>query len=357
VAQRLLAEIPNSIILDQYRNPGNPLAHYDITAEEILAQCGGKVDMVVMGAGTGGTVSGIGRKLKEKCPECIVVGVDPLGSILAEPENLNRTDVTYYDVEGTGYDFIPTVLDRKVVDKWIKSADKETFIMARRLIREEGLLCGGSSGATMACAVKAAADLKPGQKCVALLADGVRNYMTKFLDNQWLADRDIIQLEERETQWWAHEKVSSLELSAPFSVQPTVTVEQAVEIMVKEGFDQLPVLTAKGRIVGVATLGSLKAKLMKGKIHSTDPVEAAVYTQFKKLCLDTTLSKLNSILDTDHFALVVHKQRIYTSDMAVEEQEVIVGIVTDIDLLQYISRAEQGSGSGSVSPKGENPQC
>merc|ERR1719336_2319597 len=130
VAQRLLAEIPNSIILDQYRNPGNPLAHYDITAEEILAQCGGKVDMVVMGAGTGGTVSGIGRKLKEKCPECIVVGVDPLGSILAEPENLNRTEVTYYDVEGTGYDFLPTVLDRKVVDKWIKSADKESFIMA-----------------------------------------------------------------------------------------------------------------------------------------------------------------------------------------------------------------------------------
>ena len=266
--------------------------------------------MVVMGAGTGGTVSGIGRKLKEKCPECIVVGVDPLGSILAEPENLNRTEVTYYDVEGTGYDFLPTVLDRKVVDKWIKSADNESFIMARRLIREEGLLCGGSSGATMACAVKAAESLKPGQKCVALLADGVRNYMTKFLDNQWLADRDIIQLEERETQWWANEKVSSLELSAPFSVQPTVTVEQAVEIMVKEGFDQLPVLTAKGKILGVATLGSLKAKLMKGKICSTDPVEAAVYTQFKKLCLDTTLSKLNRILDTDHFALVVHKQRI-----------------------------------------------
>ena len=97
----------------------------------------------------------------------------------------------------------------------------------------------------MACAVKAAADLLPGQKCVALLADGVRNYMTKFLDDQWLADRDIIQLEEQEAHWWATEKVSALELSAPFSVQPTVTVEQAVDIMVKEGFDQLPVLTPK----------------------------------------------------------------------------------------------------------------
>ena len=98
----------------QYRNPGNPLAHYDCTAEEILYQCDGKVDMVVMGAGTGGTAAGIGRKMKEKCPSCIVVGVDPEGSILAQPESLNASDVTYYEVEGTGYDFIPTVLDRRV---------------------------------------------------------------------------------------------------------------------------------------------------------------------------------------------------------------------------------------------------
>jgi len=354
VAQRLLAEIPNSIILDQYRNPGNPLAHYDTTAEEILEQCDGKVDMVVMGAGTGGTISGIGRKLKEKCPNCIVVGVDPLGSILAEPENLNRTDVTYYDVEGTGYDFIPTVLDRSVVDKWIKSADKESFIMARRLIREEGLLCGGSSGATMACAVQAAKNLKPGQKCVALLADGVRNYMTKFLDDQWLADRDIIELKDEMTNWWAEEKVSSLELSAPLSILPSVPVEHAIDIMVREGFDQLPVITESGKIVGVATMGSLKAKLLKGKVNGTDPVEAATYNTFKKLNLDTTLSKLNRILDTEHFALVVHNQRLYTSEKNIQEREVIVGIVTDIDLLQYIARHESGSspdGSGSISPR------
>ena len=142
VAQRLNKELPNSIILDQYRNAGNPLAHYDCTAEEIIEQCGGKVDMVVLGAGTGGTISGVGRKMKEKWPDCQIVGVDPEGSILAEPEELNKTDVTFYEVEGTGYDFIPTVLDRSIVDKWYKSNDKESLQMSRRLIREEGLLCG-----------------------------------------------------------------------------------------------------------------------------------------------------------------------------------------------------------------------
>jgi len=355
VAQRLLAEIPNSIILDQYRNPGNPLAHYDTTAEEIISQCGGKLDMVVLGAGTGGTISGIGRKIKEKCPDCVVVGVDPLGSILAEPENLNRSDVTYYDVEGTGYDFIPTVLDRSVVDRWIKSRDKESFQMARRLIKDEGLLCGGSSGASMYCAVQAAQDLGPGQKCVVILPDGVRNYMTKFLDDQWCADRDIIEMKDLNT-WWADEKVSSLDLSAPLSILPTVTVEQAIDIMVREGFDQLPVITESGKIVGVATMGSLKAKLLKGKVNATDPVEAVAYNTFKKLNLETTLSKLNRVLDTEHFALVVHNQRLYTNDREVQEREVIVGIVTDIDLLHHIARHETGSGSGELG-SGSSGEC
>ena len=110
VAQRLAREIPNSIILDQYRNAGNPLAHYDLTAEEILDQCDGQVDMIVASAGTGGTIAGLGRKIKEKLNSCLVVGVDPEGSILAEPAEINKTESGFYEVEGIGYDFIPTVL-------------------------------------------------------------------------------------------------------------------------------------------------------------------------------------------------------------------------------------------------------
>lgn len=142
VAQRLQMAIPNSYIPDQYRNSANPLAHYDGTGSEIIHQLGGKVDMVVMGSGTGGTVAGVGRKIQEECPKCIIVGVDPEGSILARPVELNKSNVTAYEVEGIGYDFIPTVMDHTVVDKWMKTNDKKALPMARRLIKEEGFLCG-----------------------------------------------------------------------------------------------------------------------------------------------------------------------------------------------------------------------
>lgn len=141
VAARLQQEIKGAVILDQYRNPGNPLAHYDETAEEIIDQCDGHVDAVVCGAGTGGTVAGIGRKLKEKLPSCKVIGVDPIGSILADPEEIR--DTSFYEVEGIGYDFVPTVCDRSIVDEWYRTNDCEAFNLARQLMRDEGLLCGG----------------------------------------------------------------------------------------------------------------------------------------------------------------------------------------------------------------------
>jgi len=136
--------------------------------------------MIVVSAGTGGTITGIARKFKERCPNCIVVGVDPHGSILAEPETLNGS-VSSYKVEGIGYDFIPNVLERSLIDRWVKSNDKDSFTIARRLIREEGLLCGGSSGTAMWAALQVAKELGPGKRCVVILPDSVRNYMTKFL--------------------------------------------------------------------------------------------------------------------------------------------------------------------------------
>ncbi len=185
VAKRLNKEIPNSHILDQYANPSNPLAHYDGTAQEILDQCDGKVDVLVVAAGTGGTITGIARKIKEKIPHVKVVGVDPVGSILAQPESLNST-ISSYKVEGIGYDFIPIVLDRPLVDEWIKTVDDESFHMSRRLIKSEGLFVGGSSGSAMVAALKVAKSLPAGKRVVVILADSVRNYMTKFVRDDWM---------------------------------------------------------------------------------------------------------------------------------------------------------------------------
>ncbi|KAI6198116.1 hypothetical protein M3Y94_01306700 [Aphelenchoides besseyi] len=186
VALRLQREIPDSIILDQYRNVGNPLSHYEGTAEEILYACDDKIDAIVIGAGTGGTISGIARKFKERVPNCKIIAVDPEGSLLANPEN---KEVKAYEVEGTGYDFVPAVLDRSLVDEWIKTNDADSFSMARRLIRQEGMLCGGSSGANVWAAIQVAKKLGPGKRVVTVLPDSIRNYMTKFVDDEWLKEK------------------------------------------------------------------------------------------------------------------------------------------------------------------------
>ena len=181
VAKKLNKEIENSHVLDQYSNPSNPEAHYYGTAEEIIKDFNNNLDMVVISVGTGGTITGIAKRLKEEMPAIKIIGADPEGSILGGGEK-----VSSYLVEGIGYDFIPDVLDNSLVDEYIKTKDEESFIMARRLIKEEGLLCGGSCGATMVAALKAASKLKNGQNCLVILADGIRNYMTKFPNNSWM---------------------------------------------------------------------------------------------------------------------------------------------------------------------------
>jgi len=340
VAKRLNKEIPNSHILDQYSNPSNPLAHYDYTAEEIIAQTEGKVDMIVLTAGTGGTVTGIARKIREKLPHVKIVGVDPKGSILALPESLND-GISTYKVEGIGYDFIPAVLDRSLVDFWIKTEDKESFVMARRLIREEGLLCGGSSGSAVVAALKAAKDLKEGQKCVVLLADSVRNYMSKFLNNDWMVENGFYDESEvghvsSDAVWWSSHTIADLRLRQPFTLAPTISCSDAVELLQKQGFDQMPVIDDKGEVLGVVTAGNLMAKLVANRVAPSDPVSKVLYRQFKQISLDTSLARLSKIFNTDHFALVITSQNWFSSIDQVIVKKLVVGVATRIDLLNYI---------------------
>lgn len=184
VAKKLQEEIPNSHILDQYANPSNPEAHYDGTAQEILDVFGKDLHMVVMGVGTGGTITGVAKRLKEEIPDIVIVGADPVGSILG-----GGTEVEPYLVEGIGYDFFPEVLDNNLVDEYVKTEDEESFIMARRLIKEEGFLCGGSCGSAMVAALKSAKHLEKDKKCLVVLPDSIRNYMTKFPNDQWMKDQ------------------------------------------------------------------------------------------------------------------------------------------------------------------------
>ncbi|KAJ8316034.1 hypothetical protein KUTeg_006048, partial [Tegillarca granosa] len=352
VAKRLMEEIPNSHILDQYRNASNPLAHYDCTAEEILIACDNKIDMVVIGAGTGGTLTGIARKIHEKCPNCKIIGVDPDGSVIAQPETMNKSDTTFYEVEGVGYDFIPTVCDRKFVDKWYKSSDKPSFTMARRLIREEGLLCGGSSGSAMYVALQACKDfgLKAGQRCVVILPDSIRNYMTKHLSDDWMSQRDFLEVEKQieppndwrneASRWW-NLNVSALELRAPLTVTPTVTIQETLDLLNKEGFDQVPVVNDAGDILGMVTVGNMMAQVVRSKVTPSDPVSKAMYKQFKKVHMGISLGQISRMLDTDHFVLVVHDQRQYEGGNFMSKKQMIFGIATRIDLLNFITKQQQ----------------
>lgn len=181
LAKQLHQQIPNSHILDQYANPNNPNAHYTGTAEEIIEDFGNELNMVVASVGTGGTITGVAKRLKEHNPAIQIIGVDPIGSILGGGD-----DVKPYLVEGIGYDFFPDVLNNTLIDAYVKTNDKDAFDTARRLIREEGLLVGGSSGAAMWAALHAAKTLKKGQKCLVILPDSIRNYMSKFASDEWM---------------------------------------------------------------------------------------------------------------------------------------------------------------------------
>jgi cystathionine beta-synthase len=198
VAWRLQRENPETHhVLDQYGNPANPASHYYGTGEEILQQCGGKVDAVVISAGTGGTLTGIARRLKEALGDKVqVIAVDPIGSILADPSVIPPP--TTYHVEGIGYDFVPDVCDRTVVDKWVKSEDHKSFEYARMLQRHEGMLVGGSSGSAMVGVVEACKDFGADKRVVVIFPDNIRNYISKFADDNWLREKEFKFIKESE---------------------------------------------------------------------------------------------------------------------------------------------------------------
>lgn len=184
VAKRLSEEYPRAHLVNQFSNMHNPKTHYHSTAEEILKDLDGKVDMVVMSMGTGGTITGVSQRLKEVDPRIQIIGVDPHGSLMTQ-----KGPRKSFLVEGIGSDFIPEIFKTQHIDHIIYTQDQEAFHMARRLVREEGLLAGGSSGSTVWAMLEAAKTLETGQRAVAILPDSARNYMTKFMNAQWMQEQ------------------------------------------------------------------------------------------------------------------------------------------------------------------------
>lgn len=319
VARRLQRELPNAHILDQYGNEENPNAHELGTAEEIWEQTQGRVTCLVAGAGTGGTVTGLARGLRRKNRSIKIVAADPQGSVLALPRNLNEEFAdTAYKVEGIGYDFIPDVLDQAGVDVWYKTDDREAFNYARRLIAEEGILVGGSSGSAMDAMVRAVRDLNLTEEdtVVVVLPDSIRSYLSKFVDDDWLAANDLLpptppltppdeeqrpidrhsSSVEDELQNFTirRTRTSSLSSKGPFMgatvralrLKPIATVTsntscaEAVEAMREKGFDQLPVkagASASSRLVGLVTLGNLLSYLSSGRAGPESPVKEVMF--------------------------------------------------------------------------------
>lgn len=333
-AWKLQQSIPHAIIPDQYRNPGNPLAHYDGTGAEILDQTDNNLDMLIAGTGTGGTIAGIGRKIKEHCPKCQVIGVDPFGSILAQPESLNETTVTGYEIEGTGYDFYPTVLDHDVVDKWHKSLDKDGLPMARELIRLEGLLCGGSSGASVAAAVEEAKVLKEGQKCVVVLADSIRNYMTKHLKPSWCIERELIKdfAPSGCEKWWFDSvgkiKTDSKLLDFDCKTDLKSAIQQMRKNKVQNAF-----ITKDNKRVSILSMQIALQRFRTSRIRKSD---ASVSTSISNPLLESFMDEKWRPITTDqHVGLALRILEANGCCILADKDGNWINLIEESDLMEY----------------------
>lgn len=390
VAKRLQKEIPNSHILDQYANKDNPLAHEYGTAEEIWEQTGGKIKAIVAGAGTGGTITGLSRGLKKHNPDIKVIAADPFGSILAVPDSLNQEHANEaYKVEGIGYDFIPEVLDQSSVDVWYKTDDRESFAYARRLIAEEGLLVGGSSGSAIAAMVKGVKELGLGKGdiVVVLLPDSIRSYLSKFADDDWLAANDLLPPSppttepsspivsatgKKDKDPYHGATIKALRLKPVTTVLSDTPCSEAVETMREKGFDQLPVLAPTGgKLVGLVTLGNLLSWISRGRATGKSPVSEVMFDfskipevvtdpkdisklseapktsglesgkdgkeqktpkrKFVEITVDTPLSALSKFFEWNSAAVVTEK-----SGDGHGELSKPVAVVTKVDLLSWL---------------------
>ncbi len=324
VAKRIVRETPNSILANQFYNPKNPESHYKTTGPEIWEQTGGQVDYFVCGMGTGGTISGIGKFLKEKNPKIKIVGADPRGSVLREYHSTKKLPAGKpYKVEGIGQDWIPGTLNLEVVDDMVEVTDKESFLMARRMTRDEGIFAGGSSGTAVAGALKYADRMKDNEVMVILLPDTGERYLSKIFNDNWMRENGFL-IPERITVRFVLQ-AKSKNVQQLIAINPGATIRDALDLFEEHDVSQLPVID-KGKVVGTLIDNDLMSSVLEDNQLLNVPVSKVMDPAFPIIGADAPI---------DHAIDFLKKK---DSAVLIEENHKIIGILTRYDVIEYMAR-------------------
>ena len=338
VSDRLAEEIPGGFKPDQYSNMSNPEAHYHVTAPEIWDQTGGEIDAIVISVGTGGTITGIGRYFKEHKPDVLIVGADPEGSVFTAKD---ERDVHPYLVEGIGKDTWPRTLDPEVVDEWVKVSDRDSFLVARRLAREEGLLAGGSSGTTVWAALQIAERFGPDAAILTMLPDSGRSYMTKFYDDNWMLEHGFVERRAPAptvSELLRSKRLEETEVPALVTIAAHQKVGEAIDVMQRYSISQLPVVR-DGEVGSLAdVIGSLQDRDLLDRVFKNpdalhEDVAAAMQPPLAAVEEEQTLDEVFATLTGRTNAVVVAKSG------------KPIGVLTRSDLLEYLAH-QRGNSAG-----------
>ena len=338
VSDRLAEEIPGGFKPDQYSNMANPDAHYEVTGPEIWEQTGGELDTIVISVGTGGTISGVGRFFKERKPEVLIVGADPEGSVYTAQD---ESDVHPYLVEGIGKDSWPRTMDPEVVDEWVRVSDRDSFLTARRLAREEGILAGGSAGTTLWAALQIAAQFGPEARILTIIPDTGRNYLSKFYDDNWMLDHGFLERRTLAPTVGAvleAKRADETEVPQFIVIGSHQKVGEAIELMQRYSISQLPVVRDGASDSLADVVGSLQDRdLLDRVFKNSDALHEDVANAMQP--------PLATIDAGDSLDEVFPTLTGRTNAVVVVREGRPVGVITRSDLLEYLAHQRGNSQS------------